>query len=109
MEDILENILLLKDGKAYLHLPADELNNWAIGIKGSSDSVLKLIQNYEVIHQRSIGNHSMYAVIKNDLPLELRQEAYLAGIEFSSVHLSELFIYLTNESKGGIDDVFNND
>lgn len=109
MEDILENILLLKDGKAYLHLPADELNNWAIGIKGSSDSVLKLIQNYEVIHQRSIGNHSMYAVIKNDLPLELRQEAYLAGIEFTSVHLSELFIYLTNESKGGIDDVFNND
>jgi ABC-2 type transport system ATP-binding protein len=51
----------------------------------------------------------MYAVIKNDFSLEEQQEAYLAGLEFSPVHTSDLFIYLTNETKGGIDDVFNND
>lgn len=109
MEDILENILLLKRGKAYLHMPMTELLKFAIGVKGSTDSVEKLTENREVIHQRKIGTHSMYAVIKNDFSLEEQQEAYLAGLEFSPVHTSDLFIYLTNETKGGIDDVFNND
>jgi ABC-2 type transport system ATP-binding protein len=109
MEDILEDVLLLKGGKAYLHLPMTELTKWGIGIKGPANSVRKLIENSEVIHQRSVGNHSMYAVIKNDLSLDEQQEAYLAGLEVSPVPISDLFIYLTNETKGGIDDVFIND
>nr|WP_295974165.1 ABC transporter ATP-binding protein [uncultured Bacillus sp.] len=109
IEDILENIVLLKDGKVHLHLPLSELNEWAIGVQGPSDSVLELIRGHEIIHQRRIGSHSIYAVIKNHLTLAQKQEAFLAGLEFSSVRISDLFIYLTNETKGGIDDVFIND
>jgi ABC-2 type transport system ATP-binding protein len=108
MEDILEDILLLKGGKAFLHLPMTELTKWGIGIKGATDSVLGLIEKHKVIHQRTVGSHSLYAVIKNDLTLQEQQEAYLAGIELTPVHTSDLFIYLTNETKGGIDDVFIN-
>ncbi len=108
MEDILEDILLLKGGKAYLHLPMTELVKWGIAIKGPANSVRKLIENREIVHQKQIGSHSLYAVIKNDLSLDEQQEAYLSGLELTPVHTSDLFIYLTNETIGGIDDVFIN-
>lgn len=109
IEDLLENVLLLKDGKVYLHEPMTELNRWALRVKGPTNMVRKLIANQEVIQQRNLGMYSLEAVIKNQLSLEEEQEAYLAGLDLSPVPISDLFIYLTNETKGGIDDVFRND
>ena len=48
-------------------------------------------------------------MIKNDWSLQEQQDAYLSGVELSPIRSSDLFVYLTNEKKGGIDDVFVND
>ena len=39
IEDLLEDILLMKDGKELLHLPVADLREWAIGIQGKSSVV----------------------------------------------------------------------
>ena len=109
IEDLLENVLLLKNGNVYFHLPMTELKEWAIGIEGEIGIIESLIENGEVLFQKRIGSHSLYAVIKNDWSLQEQQDAYLSGVELSPIRSSDLFVYLTNEKKGGIDDVFAND
>jgi ABC-2 type transport system ATP-binding protein len=86
-----------------------ELKEWAIGIEGEIGTIESLIENREVLFQKRIGSHSLYAVIKNDWTLQEQQDAYLSGVELSPIRSSDLFVYLTNEKKGGIDDVFAND
>ncbi|WP_428908310.1 ATP-binding cassette domain-containing protein [Niallia sp. Krafla_26] len=108
IEDILENVLLLKNGQVYFHIPMSGFKEWGIGIKGNSETVERIIKNREILYKNRIGTHTTYAVLKNDLTQEDRQEAYLSGVEIVPVKVSDLFIYLTNEKKGGIDNVFTN-
>ena len=108
VEDILEDVILLESGKAYFHIPMSQLKEWGIGMKGNKVTVERFLQNRNVLYKKSIGTHSIYVVIQNDLSEEERQEAYLAGIELLPIRSSDLFIYLTDEKKGGIDDVFIN-
>ena len=49
----------------------------------------------------------MYAVVKNDLSESELNQVHLDGLEILPVRSSDLCIYLTSETKGGIDDVFN--
>lgn len=107
IEDIIEDVLLLKGGKNYLHVPMEDLKEWAIGIKGNKESVERFIKDKEVIYQTSVGTHMTYAVVKNDFPYPDLKETFLIQLEFTPVRSSELFVYLTNSTKGGIDDVFN--
>jgi ABC-2 type transport system ATP-binding protein len=104
IEDLLEDVLLIKDGKKHLHLPISELKEWAIGIKGPTEKVLELTNGEELIYENRIGAGTMYAVVKNNFAsLEIEK----AGLELNPVRASDLCVYLTNDSKGGIDDVFN--
>jgi ABC-2 type transport system ATP-binding protein len=104
IEDLLEDVLLIKDGKKHLHLPISELKEWAIGIKGPMEKVLELTNGEDLIYENRIGADTMYAVVKNNFStLEMEK----AGIELSPVRASDLCVYLTKDSKGGIDDVFN--
>lgn len=107
IEDLLEDVLLIKDGKKHLHMPISELKEWAIGIKGSKEDVRAIANKSEVIYRNEIGVNTMYAVVKNDLNENELSQIRLKGLEISPVQASDLCVYLTNESKGGIDDVFN--
>ena len=106
IEDLIEDVLLLKNGTNYLHLPMDDLKEWAIGIKGNNEAVKNFIKDKEVIYQMNIGVHMLYAVVKNDYSIS-PTNSYLNQLEITPVRSSDLFVYLTNETKGGIDDVFN--
>lgn len=104
IEDLLEDVLLIKDGKKHLQLPISELKEWAIGLKGPTEKVLEITNGEELIYENRIGAGTMYAVVKNNFAsLEIEK----AGLELTPVRASDLCVYLTNDSKGGIDDVFN--
>jgi ABC-2 type transport system ATP-binding protein len=85
-------------------LPISELKEWAIGIKGPTEKVLELTNGEDLIYENRIGADTMYAVVKDNFSTLAMEKA---GIELSPVRASELCVYLTNDSKGGIDDVFN--
>ncbi|PAQ13914.1 ABC transporter [Bacillaceae bacterium SAOS 7] len=103
IEDLLEEVLLICDGKKHLHLPMTDLKEWAIGVTGKSADVMEWIKDKEVIHQQSVGIDRQYVVLRNkdilsNLPV---------GMTASAVRPSDVCVYLTNNTKGGIDDVFN--
>ncbi len=108
IEDLLEDVLLLKNGKNHLHLSIEELKGWAIGLKGATDKVLHWTNEKEILYQNHVGVDTMYAVVRNDYSEQLLQQAKVEGVEVTPVRASDLCVYLTDETKGGIDDVFNN-
>ncbi|WP_404332650.1 ATP-binding cassette domain-containing protein [Mesobacillus maritimus] len=108
IEDILENVLLINKGSKLLHLPIADLKEWAIGIKGNTETILKLMNKTDILYKNEVGMNTMYAVVKRDLLGSIEEQAHLAGLEVTPVRSSDLFVYLTTEAKGGIDDVFNN-
>jgi ABC-2 type transport system ATP-binding protein len=104
VEDLLEDVLLLESGKNHLHLPMDELKTYAVGLTGRTEIILQWTYHKDVIYQKNMDHDTTYVVVKNDyFPLD---QAKRLGIRISPVPASDLCVYLTNKTKGGIDDVF---
>lgn len=107
VEDILEDILLLKDGKQFLHMPVEELREYAIVVSGKEEAVNNWLRGHEVFHKSEESFGRTYGVIRNELSDDQIAAAMKSGLEFSTISNEDLCLYLTSQEKGGIDDVFN--
>lgn len=103
LEHILENILLIDNGKKIFHKPIDELKQYAIGITGQTSTIQNLTEHLNIIYTKEIDMNNSYIVIENTGNVDIFKEAKLAVTPISP---GELSVYLTNEGKRGIDDVF---
>ncbi|MGJ9382159.1 ATP-binding cassette domain-containing protein [Salipaludibacillus sp. CF4.18] len=106
MEDLLEDVMLIKDGETHLHMPIEDLKNYAIAFKGNGDQVKTWTKDHYILYRKSLGPDQMYIVSRNTYSDETIQRIKRNGIEISNVSPSEVCVYLTSSSKGGIDDVF---
>ncbi|MGE8204827.1 ABC transporter ATP-binding protein [Heyndrickxia sp. NPDC080065] len=107
IEDLLEDVLLIKDGKVLLHCPIAELNEFAIGLEGAKTLIEQWTESSEILYQKEISSNTIYTVVKNNFaPFDL-DNMQLAGIKLTPVSSNDLCVYLTRKNKGGIDDVFN--
>ncbi|MBT2643903.1 ABC transporter ATP-binding protein [Bacillus sp. ISL-41] len=107
VEDILEDILLLKDGKQFLHMPIEELREFAVVVSGKEGAMKNWLRDQEVFHKSNTEFGRTYAVIRNDLSDDQIASAMKNSLEFSTISNEDLCLYLTSQEKGGIDDVFN--
>lgn len=107
VEDILEDILLLKDGKQFLHMTVEDLREYAVVASGKEEILNDWLSGHEVFHWSSAGFGRSYAVIRNNLSEDQVTAAMKNGLEFSMISNEDLCLYLTSQEKGGIDDVFN--
>jgi ABC-2 type transport system ATP-binding protein len=107
VEDILEDILLLKDGKQFLHMPIEELREYAVVVSGKEEAIKNWLRGHEVFHKSTTEFGRIYAVIRNDLSDDQIASAMKNNLEFSTISNEDLCLYLTSQEKGGIDDVFN--
>ncbi|RSD26808.1 ATP-binding cassette domain-containing protein [Mesobacillus subterraneus] len=107
VEDILEDILLLKDGQQFLHMPVEELREYAVVVSGKEEAINSWLRGHEVFHKSDQAFGRSYAVIRNDLTDDQIGVAMKSGLEFSTISNEDLCLYLTSQEKGGIDDVFN--
>lgn len=105
-EDLIEDILLIKDGKELLHIQVEELKGYAIGVQGPNAHVKEWTENREVLHTKGIGPDRMYAVVKNNDSESDIQKAKAAGLTITPISSSDICVCLTSNTKGGIDDVF---
>jgi ABC-2 type transport system ATP-binding protein len=107
IEDILEDILLLKNGEKILHCPVADMKTLAIGLSGKTEVLNEWTKDWEILHKNNIGGSNCYVVIKNELTESTLLKIRQANIEISPVETDDLCVYMTSKSKGGIDDVFN--
>lgn len=106
IEDILEDILLIHHGRLRLQMPTADMKSVAIGLQGERNAVFERIQNRKIYHQENKGKNGVYAVVLREFSDETLQSFRVSGIDISPVSASDLCIYLTAKTKGGIDDVF---
>lgn len=106
VEDLLEDILLIKSGEKCLHLSIDQLKAYAIGVRGKTVTVEKWTENMELISVQDIGANISYAVIRNDRSIKELEDARQLGLEVTAVSAEDICSYLTSKTKGGIDHVF---
>jgi ABC-2 type transport system ATP-binding protein len=107
VEELLEDILLIDEGREYLHLPVSELKEYAVGLRGSAVAIIGQTNGCEVIHRESYMNDGVFLVVKNDFSHGELERLRQTGVEILPVSADELCVYLTSKSQGGIDDVFN--
>ncbi|KMJ59407.1 ABC transporter [Bacillus sp. LL01] len=106
MEDLLEDILLLKDGEKLLHMPVSDIKEYAIGVQGKTSVLTEWLEDKEVFYRKPIGTEVTYAVIENRFTEKIKQDARKLGFNLSSVSSNDVCIYLTSKGSGGIDAVF---
>lgn len=107
VEDLLEDVLLIKSGEKCLHLSIDSLRDYAIGVRGKTEKVQEWVDRIETIHLQDIGANLSYAVVKNDRSIKELEDARQLGLKITSVSAEDICSYLTSKTKGGIDHVFN--
>ncbi|MEW9502629.1 ABC transporter ATP-binding protein [Jeotgalibacillus marinus] len=107
IDDLIEEVLLIKNGEKHLHKPVEELKEYAIGVQGPEAAITQWTAEQQVIHCRSLSPGTSYAVVENHFSAALKAEATRMGLHFSPVTASDVCVYLTHQNKGGIDDVFN--
>jgi ABC-2 type transport system ATP-binding protein len=107
IEDLLEDVLLIKDGETRLHMSVADLKEYAIGLNGKEEDVLEIVRNKDILYQKRIGIDHIYVVVEDNLTDSEKDHARFRGMELLSVASDDLCTYLTNKTNGGIDDVFN--
>jgi len=105
IEDLLEDVLLIDQGKLKLHLPIDELKEYAVAIVGTKDLVGWMTAKREVLLEQQTGVNMYTAVVRRDE--SILEEARQHGLQVHPVSPEDVCVYLTKQTKGRIDDVFN--
>jgi ABC-2 type transport system ATP-binding protein len=109
LDEILEDILLIDQGKEFLHLPVLEIKEYALGLRGNTQVLRGCVAEQDIIYQEEFGKDSLYLVVKAT-SLEGKISGIKAqGIEAVPVPIDDLCNYLTSKTKGGINDVFKRD
>lgn len=106
LEDILEDILLLKSGTKCLHMPVVDLKEYAIAFRGREKDVRSLIKGRPVLYEETFGKDSIYLVVETKNFQEDLIAAKAISIDGNSVSTNDLCIYLTSPKEGGVNYVF---
>jgi ABC-2 type transport system ATP-binding protein len=106
IEDILEEILLLREGQKRLHLPVTGLREYAIGLRGKEDMINRFTADKEIYRREQFGKNGIFVAVQNSFTGAALEEVRAAGLEVIPVSAEDLCVYLTSRTRGGIDDVF---
>ncbi|EIT84808.1 ABC transporter [Fictibacillus macauensis ZFHKF-1] len=104
IEELVEDIVLIHEGKKVLHLPMEELREYAIGVSGPTAQIQSVVAEHDWLMKKEITPGVTYGVVKqSDISLEMFQAK---GLVAEKVAVDDLCIYLTDGDRGGINRVF---
>lgn len=103
IEHLLEDILLVHQGRVVLHQPLDEIKDYAIGLQGKPEDIEKWTVGNEVYYSKQLDQERKYVVVKNTSALK---KASVEGTIIHSLSASDVCKYITSDKREGIDDVF---
>ncbi|WP_035345510.1 ATP-binding cassette domain-containing protein [Halalkalibacter hemicellulosilyticus] len=106
IEELLEDVLLIHEGKKLMHIPVHQLSEMAIQLSGSKDVAEKWTKNRKVYDRKIVGTDRVYVVVENDFTDDERTQLKRDGLEIVNVSANDMCVYVTKTTEGGIDDVF---
>ncbi|MCK0473011.1 ATP-binding cassette domain-containing protein [Halalkalibacter sp. APA_J-10(15)] len=106
IEELLEDVLLIHEGKKLMHIPVDQLSEMAVRLSGSKDAVEKWMNNKKVYDRKMVGTDQVYIAVENDFTDDERTQLKRDGLDVVNVSANDMCVYVTKTTEGGIDDVF---
>jgi ABC-2 type transport system ATP-binding protein len=103
LSGLLEDIVLIDEGRLCAAMTADEAASYAFGLRGKTQAVERLAGARPVLHREEFAG-GLFVVVKGALLPEETADAQEAGVEILPVSADDLCIYLTQKRGGGIDD-----
>jgi ABC-2 type transport system ATP-binding protein len=100
LEPTLNSAVIIDKGKLLLHSSIEDMRQSAYQIQGDEQAVTLFSTDKQVIH-REVGDIHSTAVIYESASEEIAQEAATVGLRLSAVPIEDLYLYLTNDRKGG--------
>lgn len=94
--DIIEEAIILKNGKLLLHSPVEEILTSGYCVAGKSENVDNYSKGKRIINEELVGNFKTTTIFetKNTSDLELAKEL---DVEIVPMALQKLFVHLTAE------------
>ena len=95
ISDVLEEIIIINDGKIVLSEPVDKVLSLAYTVSGNKENVEKYTKVKNIIREQILGNLKMTTIYQNcdDKDKQVIKEL---GLKITTVKLQELIISLTN-------------
>lgn len=103
IEHLLEDILLVHQGRVIMHQSLDEVKEYAVGLQGSVADIERWTNGEEVYFSRQLDQQRKYVVVKYTSFIEAARKE---GAMLQALSASDVCMYVTSETKEGIDDVF---
>lgn len=98
VSEILEKVIIIKDGKILDDKEVESLLGGAYLVSGSSDNVGKYIENKKCINIETIAGFKEATII-GEISVDDNNQIKELGLEISKVELQKLFIHLTGKEE----------
>lgn len=108
IEHLVEDVLLIHDGRIRYYGPITELQEMFISVKGSPEKLSAYIENQRIVDRYTVGPFAEW-IVENTFSEQEIQRMEADGLRISAVNANDAYIALTGQSKGGIDNVFTRD
>lgn len=105
IEDLLEDVLLVHKGIAHYHGSITELQEMFISLSGEIEPLTLHTEGKTILRKNTTGPSIEWTLENNFTPAELSRMKE-DDILISAVSANDAYIALTNQPKGGIDNVF---
>lgn len=99
IENMLEEVILIKEGRLVLQEPVQKLQEMAVFLNGKREVVENFIRERKAMHVEGFGN-SLIAAVQNDLSAADRVYLTENHVDISRVGVEDLCIYLTRKEGG---------
>ena len=96
---VLENIVIIDQGKLLLHDPQEQIVGRGAAVTGNEQDVDAFVASMTIIGERQLGR-TKSVMVYGDFDDQLRSAARATGLELESLGLQDLFVHLTQQ-KGG--------
>jgi ABC-2 type transport system ATP-binding protein len=98
ISDLIEDVLLIDDGRLLLHESTDALRGRAVTLTGDTETVSRVIGTREVLHREALGRVASVTVMGALTEAE-EAEARRLGLEHSPVPLQQLIVRLSQRDQ----------
>ncbi|SFL92306.1 ATP-binding cassette domain-containing protein [Salibacterium qingdaonense] len=105
VEELLEDVILIDEGRIQLHVSMDDMREKLIGLTGEQTLLTQWTKRHQVLHSASAAAGEEYVIVENDFSEAERREMSQNGITLSTVPPVQAAVYLTAKKERSIDDV----
>lgn len=100
---VLEDIVIIDNGKLNSKMTLDEAETYAAGLRGSTEAVQRTAGGRKVLYREEFAPGNLFLAVKGCLTPSETAAAKENGVDLQPVHADDLCIYLTQRNAGGID------